>query len=110
MNQKNSQTSPKGGLVLCCNRVSSLDPELYCAAFSQAGLFHVKKKIELFRNKFVRAILGFVNSFLLTDLESAEIQLLKLLEVSKAGNVYGIFPEGIRSIDGEMGATRRGWD
>lgn len=65
-------------------------------------------KIELFRNKFVRAILGFVNSFPVNRSGVGRNSIAKAVGVLKAGNVFGIFPEGTRSIDGEIGETRRG--
>lgn len=106
INQKKSSDIPKGGLVLCCNHVSSLDPIVMCSFFPRPVYF--MSKIELFRNKFVRAILGFVNSFPVNRSGVGRNSIAKAAEVLKAGNVFGIFPEGTRSIDGEMGETRRG--
>ncbi|MHB1253866.1 MAG: lysophospholipid acyltransferase family protein [Candidatus Humimicrobiaceae bacterium] len=106
INQKKSSSIPNGGLVLCCNHISALDPIVLCSFFPRPVYF--MSKIELFRNKFVRAILGFVNSFPVNRSGVGRTSIAKAAEVLKAGSVFGIFPEGHRSIDGEIGDTRRG--
>lgn len=106
INQKKISNLPKGGLVLCCNHVSALDPIVMCSFFPRPVYF--MSKIELFRNRFVRGILGFVNSFPVNRSGVGRSSIAKAAEVLKAGSVFGIFPEGHRSIDGEMGDTRRG--
>jgi 1-acyl-sn-glycerol-3-phosphate acyltransferase len=106
INQKKISSIPKGGLVLCCNHVSALDPIVMCSFFPRPVYF--MSKIEIFRNRFVRGILGFVNSFPVNRSGVGRSSIAKAVEVLKAGSVFGIFPEGHRSIDGEIGDTRRG--
>jgi 1-acyl-sn-glycerol-3-phosphate acyltransferase len=106
INEKKLSDIPKGGLVLCCNHVSSLDPIVLCSFFPRPVYFMAK--IELFRNRFVRAVLGFVNSFPVNRNGVGRNSIAKAAEVLKAGSVFGIFPEGTRSADGEIGETRRG--
>lgn len=106
INKKNFSDLPKGGLVLCCNHVSALDPIVMCSFFPRPVYF--MSKIEIFRNKFARAILGFVNSFPVNRSGVGRSSIAKAAEVLKAGSVFGIFPEGTRSIDGEIGEIRRG--
>ena len=106
INQKKISDLPEGGLVLCCNHVSALDPIVMCAFFPRPVYF--MSKIELFRNRFVRGILGFVNSFPVNRSGVGRSSIAKAAEVLKAGSVFGIFPEGHRSADGEMGDTRKG--
>jgi len=106
INKKKFIDLPNGGLVLCCNHVSSLDPIIMCSFFPRPIYF--MSKIELFKNEFVRGILGFVNSFPVNRIGVGRNSIAKAAEVLKAGSVFGIFPEGTRSIDGEIGETRRG--
>src|SRR5680860_1918041 len=106
INEKKISDIPQGGLVLCCNHVSALDPIVMCCFFPRPVYFMAK--IELFRNRFVRAILGFVNSFPVNRKGVGRNSIAKAAEILKAGSVFGIFPEGTRSADGEIGETRRG--
>ncbi len=106
INEKKPSDIPTGGLVLCCNHVSSLDPIVLCCFFPRPVYFMAK--IELFRNRFVRGILLFVNSFPVNRKGVGRNSIAKAAEVLKAGSVFGIFPEGTRSADGEIGETRRG--
>jgi 1-acyl-sn-glycerol-3-phosphate acyltransferase len=106
INEKKLSDIPRGGLVLCCNHVSSLDPIVLCSFFPRPVYFMAK--IELFKNRFVSAILGFVNSFPVNRHGVGRSSIGKAAEVLKAGSVFGIFPEGTRSADGEIGETRRG--
>src|SRR5665811_1789124 len=106
INDKKLSDIPRGGLVLCCNHVSSLDPIVMCCFFPRPVYFMAK--IELFRNRFVIAILGFVNSFPVNRHGVGRNSIAKAVEVLKAGSVFGISPEGTRSADGEIGETRRG--
>lgn len=106
INEKKLSDIPKGGLVLCCNHVSSLDPIVLCCFFPRP--VYLMGKIELFRNRFVRAILGFVNSFPVNRHGVGRNSIAKAVQVLKNGNVFGIFPEGTRSVNGEIGETRRG--
>jgi len=106
INEKKFSDIPAGGLVLCCNHVSSLDPIVLCCFFPRPVYFMAK--IELFKNRFVRGILLFVNSFPVNRKGVGRNSIAKAAEVLKAGSVFGIFPEGTRSSNGEIGETRRG--
>lgn len=106
LNREKFSSVPKNGLVLCCNHVSALDPIVMGAFFPRPVYFMAK--IELFRNRFVRGILGFVNSFPVNRNGVGRNSVAKAIEILKSGNVFGIFPEGHRSDNGEIGDTRRG--
>lgn len=106
INKKNSYVMPKGGLILCCNHASSLDPIMMCAYFPRPIYFI--SKIELFRNKFVKFVLEFFNSFPVNREGVGRNAVGTAVEILKTGNVFGIYPEGTRSPSGEMGEVRRG--
>lgn len=106
INGKNAYIKPEGSLILCCNHVSSLDPIIMCAYFPRPIYFI--SKIELFRNKFLRSIISFFNAFPINREGFGKNVIKKAIEVLKAGNVFGIFPEGTRSLSGEIGEIKKG--
>lgn len=106
INEKNAYIKPKEGLIICCNHSSSLDPIIICAYFPRPIYFI--SKIELFRNKFLRSIMSFFNAFPIHRELSGKNVFKKSIEILNAGNVFGIFPEGTRSLSGEIGEIKKG--
>jgi len=106
INEKNAYVKPKEGLILCCNHASSLDPIIMCAYFPR--LIYFISKMELFRNKFLRSIMIFFNAFPINREGFGKNVIKKSIEILKAGNVFGIFPEGTRSLSGEIGKIKKG--
>ncbi|MCE5330405.1 1-acyl-sn-glycerol-3-phosphate acyltransferase [bacterium] len=106
INGKSPYLNMNGGLILCSNHTSSLDPIVICAYFPRPIYFI--SKIELFRNRFLRSFFGFFNSFPIDRTGFGRNPINNAVKVLKSGNVFGIFPEGTRSDSGELGEIRKG--
>ncbi|MBQ2662179.1 MAG: 1-acyl-sn-glycerol-3-phosphate acyltransferase [Clostridia bacterium] len=96
----------KGKGIIISNHLSLLDPVL--VALITPRPVHFMAKSELFKTKignaFFRAFLAFPVQRKSADLSSLK-NALKLLDEKK---VFGIFPEGKRSLTGEMGKFEKG--
>jgi len=106
INKKNSYVNTENGLILCSNHLSALDPIMMCAYFPKPIYFLAK--IEIFRNKFVKSIVSYFNAFPINREGFGLSVVKKAIEILKAGNVIGIFPEGTRSLSGEIGEIKKG--
>ena len=96
----------KGKAIIVSNHWSMADPVLI--AFVSPRIIHFMAKAELFRswigNLFFRSIYAFPVEREKTDLTS----LRKAKEVLDAGKVFGIFPEGKRSVTGDLDELEKG--
>ena len=96
----------KGKAVFASNHTSMLDPVLL-AIISFRNIHFMAKK-ELFSNKLIALLLRSLLSFPV-DRKNADLQSLKrAMKVLDKGKIFGIFPEGKRSITGRMDSFEKG--
>ena len=90
-----------GGVLLCSNHISALDPPTVGIAAPRQ--VHFMAKEELFSAPVLGKILPHINAFPVKRGMSDREALRKGLGVLKEGKVLGLFPEGTRSETGELG-------
>jgi 1-acyl-sn-glycerol-3-phosphate acyltransferase len=90
-----------GGVLLCSNHISNLDPPTVGIAAPRQ--VHFMAKEELFTAPVLGKILPLINAFPVKRGMSDREALRKGLGVLKEGKVLGLFPEGTRSETGELG-------
>ena len=96
----------KGKAVFASKHTSMLDPVLL-AIISFRNIHFMAKK-ELFSNKLIALLLRSLLSFPV-DRKNADLQSLKrAMKVLDKGKIFGIFPEGKRSITGRMDSFEKG--
>ena len=90
----------QGGFILASNHASYLDPPALAAACPRIVSFLAKEG--LFRNVFFGRFISSLNAFPIKT-HSADFGALRLaIKELKAGKVLTIFPEGGRSLDGNL--------
>lgn len=95
-----------GGVMIMSNHISAYDPPLLAAVFKRPVRFMAKK--ELFENPILRFVLYLAQSFPV-DRSKTDISAVKnALSVLKSSEVLGIFPEGTRRPEGNLGTPRSG--
>ena len=107
INMVGIENVPKeGGLILASNHVSYLDPIVLAITMKRKICFIAKK--EAFNNIFGNTILKQLNAFPV-DRGKIDIRSLKkALSILQENKVLGIFPEGARSLDGELQELKLG--
>jgi len=90
-----------GGVLLCSNHISNLDPPVVGITAPRPVNFMAKE--ELFRVPILGKIVMNLNAFPVKRGMSDRQALRTGLEILKEGKVFGIFPEGTRSKDGKLG-------
>lgn len=91
----------EGGVLLCTNHIDNLDP---CVVGVTAPRpVHFMAKEELFSVPLLGKLVPHLNAFPVKRGMSDREALRKGLSVLKEGKVFGLFPEGTRSKDGELG-------
>lgn len=90
-----------GGVLLCSNHISNLDPPTVGIAAPRQ--VHFMAKEELFSAPVLGKILPLINAFPVKRGMSDREALRKGLSILKEGKVLGLFPEGTRSETGELG-------
>lgn len=88
---------PRGGVLICANHVSYIDPPALGAAATRQ--VHFMAKIELFRTPVLGSLIARVGSFPVRQKTADRAALRKALELLAAGKVVAVFPEGIRNPD-----------
>jgi len=91
----------EGGMLLCANHISNLDPLI--VGITTKRPVHFMAKEELFSVPVLGKIVSNVNAFPVKRGMSDREALRKGLAILKEGKVLGLFPEGTRSKTGEMG-------
>ncbi|MEH7883128.1 lysophospholipid acyltransferase family protein [Bacillus sp. JJ1609] len=91
----------EGGVLLCANHISNLDPLVVGTTTKRP--VHFMAKDELFSVPVLGKIVSNVNAFPVKRGMSDREALRKGLGILKEGKVLGLFPEGTRSKTGEMG-------
>lgn len=96
----------EGGVVLCCNHMSNLDPTTM-AAFVKRPVRYIAKK-ELFEKRWSAKLLSSLGAFPV-DRQTTDMKALKTaIKLLKNGEALGIFAEGTRVKDGEAKAAKAG--
>ncbi|RAK22180.1 1-acyl-sn-glycerol-3-phosphate acyltransferase [Anoxybacillus vitaminiphilus] len=90
----------EGGVLLCSNHISNLDPPV--VGITAPRPIHFMAKEELFRVPILKHIIGNLNAFPVKRGMSDRQALRTGLDILKDGKVLGIFPEGTRSKDGKL--------
>ncbi|QFT89422.1 1-acyl-sn-glycerol-3-phosphate acyltransferase [Bacillus sp. THAF10] len=93
---------PKDGAVLlCANHIDNLDPPV--VGITSPRTVHFMAKEEVFRVPILKTILPKLHAFPVKRGMSDREALRNALKVLKEGHVLGLFPEGTRSKNGELG-------
>lgn len=96
-----------GGYVLACNHQSYTDPVLI--SIGQKRMIHFMAKAELFRNKFFSALIRSLGAFPVHRGGKGDSGAINNAEnLLQEGKILGIFPEGTRSLSGELLKMRAG--
>lgn len=96
-----------GAAVLCCNHISNFDPFTMAIFLDRLPRYIAKK--ELFKNRFIRWILGQVQAFPVDRESIMDMKAFKTaVKVLKSGELLGIFAEGTRVKEGEGKAAKAG--
>lgn len=95
-----------GPVLLAINHLSALDPLLGGSAVRRK--VHFMAKEELFRSKFLAAVLRRLGAFPVRRGESDRQALRQAVRLLEQGEVVGIFPEGTRSPDGRLQQAQTG--
>ncbi|SDC12253.1 lysophospholipid acyltransferase family protein [Shouchella lonarensis] len=91
----------EGGVLLCCNHLSNLDPPLL-GAYLQRPVHYMAKK-ELFEVPLFGTLLSNLGAFPVKRGAGDRQALRTTLNMLKEGKMIGLFPEGTRSKTGEIG-------
>ena len=98
---RNGEYMPKeGGVILCSNHLSNSDP--IRIGFTQKRQIFYMAKEELFRNRFVRKIIGALGAFSVARGKGDKTAINLAQRHLKEGDVLGLFIEGTRSKDGNF--------
>lgn len=90
-----------GGVLLCTNHISNLDPPLVGSAMERE--VHFMAKGELFEKPILKSLLPKINAFPVRRGMSDKQALKSGLSLLREGKVLGLFPEGTRSKDKKLG-------
>ncbi|MDZ5471185.1 lysophospholipid acyltransferase family protein (plasmid) [Bacillus sp. 31A1R] len=97
-----AENMPKeGGVLLCANHIHNFDPPV--VGITAPRPVHFMAKEELFSVPVLGKLVNHLNAFPVKRGMSDREALRKGLAVLKEGNVLGLFPEGTRSKNGEVG-------
>ncbi len=96
----------KGGLILCSNHISYMDP-VYLSLASKRPVFYMAKE-ELFKNPFLGWLLRSLGAFPVKRGAKDHGGLHTGEEIVKRGRIMGIFPEGTRSKNLEPQRAKSG--
>ncbi|MDI3279857.1 MAG: lysophospholipid acyltransferase family protein [Bacillota bacterium] len=90
----------RGGALLAANHVSLLDPVVLGAAVRRRVYFMAKE--ELFRHPLLAALIRSLGAFPVRRGTADRRALNRATQLLAQGKVVGIFPEGTRSLDGQL--------
>ncbi|GEN53896.1 lysophospholipid acyltransferase family protein [Halobacillus faecis] len=91
----------EGPVIICSNHISNLDPPVVGITSSRNIYFLAKE--ELFKNPVIGGILKKVHAFPIKRGMRDRNALRKGLDILKDGHALGLFPEGTRQKNGEIG-------
>ena len=90
----------EGGVLLCTNHINNFDPPI--VGMTCPRPVHFMAKEELFNAPLLKTLLPMVHAFPVKRGMSDRKAFRNVLSVLKSGNVVGLFPEGTRSLTGEL--------
>lgn len=90
----------EGPYILAANHVSYLDPIVLGVAFKRQVIFIAKK--EIFEVPIIGLIVKSLGAIPVDRKKTNPVSMKRSLSLLKNGYVLGIFPEGTRSLDGEL--------
>lgn len=96
----------RGGVIIASNHVSYLDPLVLGASTKRKINFIAKK--EVFNNIFSSIFLKSLNAFPVDRKKIDMPAFKKTISILEVGGILGIFPEGTRSINGELQELKLG--
>ena len=96
----------KGPVILASNHISFLDPVIIPTASRRC--MHSMAKAELFKNPILRWIMKVFKAFPVKRGVLDKAALKSSIDVLKNGNVLLLFPEGTRSLDGNIHEAKPG--
>lgn len=91
----------KGGVLLCTNHIDNLDPPV--VGITCPRTVHFMAKEELFNMPILKSVLPQVQAFPVKRGMSDRDAFRTTLKLLRGGKVVGMFPEGTRSKDGQLG-------
>ncbi|MFC5463270.1 lysophospholipid acyltransferase family protein [Lederbergia graminis] len=91
----------EGPVLLCANHIDNLDPPT--VGVTAPRPIHFMAKAELFKYKWSKKLMTNINAFPVKRGMSDREALRTGLKYLKEGKVVGLFPEGKRSKNGEVG-------
>ncbi|MFG6118474.1 MULTISPECIES: lysophospholipid acyltransferase family protein [Thalassobacillus] len=91
----------EGPVIICSNHISNLDPPV--VGITSGRNIHFMAKEELFKNKFFGKILRKVHAFPVKRGMKDRNALRGGLKILEQNETLGLFPEGTRSKNGEIG-------
>lgn len=89
-----------GGVLVCANHVSYIDPPALGAGATRQ--LHFMAKIELFQIPVIGLFIKGLGAFPVKRGTADRGALKKAVEYLQAGNAVAMFPEGQRSLEGEL--------
>lgn len=89
-----------GGVIVCSNHISHLDPPAVGAGMSRQ--VHFMAKEELFKVPVLGELIRRVGAFPVMRGTADRRALKRAIELLNEGRVVGLFPEGTRSPDGKL--------
>ncbi|UOQ93596.1 1-acyl-sn-glycerol-3-phosphate acyltransferase [Halobacillus shinanisalinarum] len=93
---------PKDGpVIICANHISNVDPPVVGITNKRDVYFLAKE--ELFKNRFLEKLMKSINAFPIKRGMRDRNALRKGLDILKENHVLGLFPEGSRQKNGEIG-------
>ncbi|RPF58038.1 lysophospholipid acyltransferase family protein [Abyssicoccus albus] len=95
-----------GGIVICSNHASALDPPLLGICVPRDVSFMAKK--ELFTHWLLGPLISRLNAFPIDRGKGDRNTIRQISSVLEEGNALGIFPEGQRSKDGRIQKGQNG--
>jgi len=90
-----------GGVLICSNHINALDPPVVGITAPRPVYFMAKE--ELFNMPIFKPLLPKLNAFPVKRGLSDREALRRAITLLKGGEVMGLFPEGTRSLNGELG-------
>lgn len=95
-----------GGVILCCNHISMIDP-VWLLVGQRRHIFFMGKE-EIFRKRFPAWLLRQIGVFPVSRGKGDTGALDEAEHILEAGEMMGIFPEGTRSKTGELQRFKSG--
>jgi len=97
-----------GPYIICCNHTSWFDPPLVGCIVPKGDRVYFMAKEELFRVFLLGALIKKLGAFPVKRNTADRSAIKRALQVLEEGGILGLFPEGTRSLSGEVGEPHHG--